>query len=294
VTRSLALVLALAACGRPVDLVATASDAAPDGPGDRPPLDSGVLEAQSPTPPAIPRVACPPGTMVIVLGEGNVVYAFDPKNEQLAMLGTVTCPELGSRKLRAVAVGDDTLIYFVTDDGLIILVPPGTPPQGCKVWGKAPGPPTANVGFTLLGSGGNPLVYYGVDEVLYQMPNGPSNWQLVGKLDPTDLVEALVGSGDNRLYAVLPPATKTAWRVARLDPIRAAVGGTVLVPTGPLAPDPSGPVGFALWGDTLLVFMQKAVVTYAFSTGDVGAPTLVPIGTPVLGAASPPCASTVD
>jgi hypothetical protein len=285
-------VLAAAACARPVDLVATASDAAHDD--APPPNDAGkdlaVPEIGDPNP--VPHPACAPGTRIVALGESNMLYAFDPGTNDVTELGAVSCPELGDPKLLAVAVDDQQFMYFAGADAQIVMLPSGAT-KGCKQFGKLPtGPPTGSVAFTVWNEL-KPLMYLGLDQVLFRSsPDPPPYWQVVGKL-ASDPIVALVGTGYTRLYAVLPPVTKSDYRIAWLDPETGAPGSAVLVPAGALAPDPSGPAGFALWGDTLLIFTAKQVATYAFSTGDTGA-RAAQISVPILGAASPPCASTLD
>ena len=110
--------------------------------------------------------------------------------------------------------------------------------------------------------------------------------------DPADHVRALLGTGDGRLFGVLEPSAKTAYRVATIDPLKGVLGATVDVPT-PFGIDPESEGAFALWGGSLLVFMEKGLARYDFATSVFHPPELVPFPALIAAAAAPPCASTL-
>jgi hypothetical protein len=122
-----------------------------------------------------------------------------------------------------------------------------------------------------------------------------ANWDAVGKLGTGDSIRALLGTADGRLYGVLAPPAAMAYRVAHIAPERGTLGGTFTIPTSAYAPDPAGPAGFALWGDSLLVFTEKAVARYVLSIAEVSPPKILSsLTAPVVAAGSPACASTLD
>jgi hypothetical protein len=296
--KRVAAFVVLVSCARPIDVVATAApvDAGPETSAQDAPSTLPEAGTDSPPPPGpTPHPACPPGATVLVLGPNNDLSLFEPETDSFKDLGPIDCTAalITGKQPRSLAADNDGTAYVLFETGELAIVPPGAP-NACKAWGKAVAPPQVDVGLALFGA--KSLLYLGEDDFLYREPNDPSSqWESVGQLAGGDHVRALIGTADSRLYAVLSPSTKTAYRVAKMDPESGKVGVTSLVPASDVAPDPGAPAGFALWGDELLIFTEKALARYTLSTLEVHAPKILSeITGPVMAAASPPCASTLD
>jgi hypothetical protein len=168
------------------------------------------------------------------------------------------------------------------------------PSGACDLSLKAAGPITVanGAGFALTRSG-SPLFYLGEDSGLYESDGSTAPWTVLATLAASDHFRALIGTGDGRLFGVIAPRVKDAYRVSSIDPVKGALGGTVLVPAAAGA-DADGPAGFALWGDVLFVFTEKTLAQYNFATGIQTAPLNLPdLAASIIAAASPPCASSL-
>ena len=287
-TSAALFILSLAAvrCTRPLDVVSISTDGGAES--GVPASDAGLTSVDAgPT----PKITCTQEPSITLLGVKNELFYFDPKADIAKSYGVINCPEAAGNAL-SLAVDDGGLVYVAFDSGIIILLPPGAT-TGCKQWGKVPALPTSanGAGFTNANSV-SPSFYLGVDQAIYKTGSAQFGvWSQIGKLDPSDNVSALMGTGDGRLFAVISPGTKSTYRITSVDPSGGTQGATVLVPSPTGAPD--APAGFALWGPSVLVFTEKALTRYNFATGEVGAPEIFdPIG-PIVAAASPPCASTL-
>lgn len=283
-----ALATMVAACTRPVDVVASfvdASDASDAGA-----LDAGEVDAaNAPDAGPTPTYACATVAPITVLtGDGRLAQ-YDPQTSKATVLGTLECADAFGKPL-ALATDDAGMVYVLYDDGVLAQFPPGLA-SPCKVWGKPPVPLPAGEGAGLAASGERTLVL-GAEQRLYAATTDPSAaWTQIGKLDVDDRVRALAGTGDGRLFGVLAPDDGEAYRVTSLAAGASGAGATLLVPAA--SGSTANPAGFALYADELLVLSEGSVIRYAFATGTVSAPVLVPELASVLAATSPPCASTL-
>jgi hypothetical protein len=284
------------ACTRPVDLVASATDGGVDAATDAP-VDGAFVDRPEAAPSQeagpTPRVACPKTANVMLITTTGELLSFDPRTDTLASLGPITCLEVGTLDPVALATSDDGSVFVLDRSAVIIYLPPGTS-DACKVWNKAAEPPIPNGGGLAIVGSTDPAFVLGVAPRFYRAsattPDGL--WtSLPGTLDPADHTRALLGTGDGRLFAVVEPSTKGAYRLTSIDE-KGASGATFYVPT-PFGIDPTTDGAFALWGAQLLVFTQKGVERFDFATGLVEDPVIVPFPVPPAAAAAPPCASTL-
>jgi hypothetical protein len=238
-----------------------------------------------------PVSTCASGTSFLLVDAQNQIYVFDPTSFASKPIGALSCPEIGGSSVVSAALGADGTAYYLLDSQLIVSAGPG-PSTTCALWSKVPAPTAEAIAFDGAGGGDEQLVIATDSKVFAANPKTPSSWDVLGSLPIGDTARALLGTGDGRLFAALSPSVEKSFRIARLDLTDATASATVLVPA-PLGM-PDDPAGFALSGDLLLVFAEKSVVTYSFTTGDVGTKYVVGLGWPIVAVAAPACASTVQ
>lgn len=271
------------------------SDTLPEDTGmvDAPPTDTGTPDTpprDTGTPDVPDGLECSEkAELVYVVTKEKQLFAFDPRDGSLTLVGDVDCDEWldttpGSMGLTR--LGTAYVNYSDGEVGAVSIEDAGCAPSG---W-TAQGGEFARFGMSFVGDGGEETLYVASASRLARLDT--DSWRLVPIGDLPSQCE-LAGTSRGELWGFFP--LESPPQIHRIDPTNAEVLESYAMPPLPRDLDT---FAFTAWGGDFYIFyrvsgMGSSTDVYRYTPGD-SAPELViaDTGINVVGAGVSICAPT--